>query len=180
MTSKQKNSVVFDVENRKFNYCPRTKYEITITLKDQYQCLVNNSTIRNDLDEGVDFKYDPYARLLNHQKWFVTHIMPLLNNYCEYKLYLELSDPQVLDDKCWPRIHYHGYIRFKNNEKLLLWKLNGAHDLGKYGRIQLNPYREKYWMQYCIKDKDKTHKIFKQNKINSYYQYPLMKKDFFC
>ena len=179
MTSLAKSSEKFDQDSRKFHYCPRKKYEITITLKDKYQNLVTNNSIRSDLDKGIDFKYDPYARLINHQRWFQQDVIPLLNMHSEYKLYLELSDPQVLDDKCWPRIHYHGYIRFKNNESLLLWKLNTAPELAQFGRIQLNEFRHEYWMDYCKKDKDKTHNLFRLRKIQPYYQYPSMKKKFF-
>lgn len=166
-------------QKSKFTLDSRKKYEITLTFKDKYQYIERNTKIRHDIENGIDFKYDPYSRLKNHQKWFNQTIIPLLKMYSEFKLHIELSDPQVLDDTKWPRIHYHGTIRFKNNESLLLWKLNTAPELSSYGRIQLNPYRPDYWDKYCIKDKSKTHELFRQQKLNTIVIFPSMKKKFF-
>ncbi len=177
-TQKKANSQVAKL-TRKFHYEPKTKYEITITFKNEYQFISHNNTIKQDLDAGLDFKFDMFKRLKEHQKWFTKIYLPILQSTTEYSLYLELSDPQVLDDIQWPRIHYHGTILFRNYEQILYFKLMYAHDLGSFGRIQINEYRPEYWNKYIKKDLKKIKKIFNKNKINYYYNFPSQKKDFF-
>ncbi|AXH78178.1 MAG: putative replicase [Cressdnaviricota sp.] len=171
-------------ERTKFHYEAKTKYEISITFTNEYQFMCHNNSVKQDLFEGLDFKYDLFKRIREHNKWFESEYLPLLQRNCEYSLYQEISDPQVLEDSVkssckWPRIHYHGFIIFPNHESLLLFKLMTAYDIAQFGRVQINNFRSPYWMQYCKKDLKKIKKIYNENNIKYHFQYPELKKDFF-
>ena len=166
-------------KKRKFHLEVKTKYEITITFKNEFQFVCHNNTIKQDLDAGIDFKFDHFKRLREHQKWFQKIYLPILKQTTEYSLYLEISDPQVLDDTHWPRIHYHGTILFPNYESLLFFKLMYSHDMAQFGRIQINEYRPDYWQWYIKKDLHKVKRLFKKNNCKYYYNFPSQKKNFF-
>jgi len=174
---KKSQNKKFSQDDRKFHYQVKHWYEITITLKKQF--VEFNSTIRSDLDDGLDFQYDPYSRLKKHQKKFVTNYLPILNQYCESHLHLELSDPQVIDDLKFPRIHYHGKFRCLTKENLFLFKLVTLPQLGEFGRIQINEYRDPYWDDYCKKDQKLTRNLLLKNGIDNFYLHPSLKKNFF-
>jgi hypothetical protein len=166
-------------DERKFHYRQKIKYEISITFRDTDQYICHNNTIKKDLEEGLDFKWDKWKRLREHQKWFEKDYLPLLQAVCEYSLYQELSDPQVLDDHKWPRIHYHGTILFPNKESVMMFKLMTAYDIGQHGRVQINNYRKNYWKGYITKDVKFIKKLYNDNGLKYHFNYPSNKKDFF-
>ena len=139
--------------NEKFKLKCKTKYEVTCTFIDKYQFTHKCKEPKNP----HLMRNHPLLRLVIFCNWLKTKYLPLWDN-CNYEFYLELSDPQRIDQYKFGRLHLHGIISFDSEEELFYWKLNTSTNIGKYGNIQLNNYRPNYWIKYITKDyrKNKT------------------------
>ena len=138
-------------QKKDFKLKAKTKYEITCSFIDKYQQINMTQEPLN----GNRMNNHPLLRLQLFTIWLEKKYLPRFNN-CNYEFYLELSDPQRLDERKYSRLHLHGVISFDNEYELLKWKLNDSYNLSKYGNIQLNDYRPNYWLKYCTKDYKKN------------------------
>lgn len=163
-------------QKKDFKLKAKTKYEITCSFIDKYQQIdrtqepLNANRINNH----------PLLRLQLFTTWLEKKYLPRFNN-CNYEFYLELSDPQRLDERKYSRLHLHGIISFDNEYELLKWKLNDSYNLSKYGNIQLNDYRPNYWLKYCTKDYKKNLLVIEEfnssNKNNKKSEYNIKNDD---
>lgn len=119
-------------------------YEFTINPRDEFQ-----------------FMHDGINR--ERKCWMAIKRCFLKGEPCQFFLLPEISMPQYGDSRVdgykttkvvIPRIHYHGVIRFPDEDSLLGWLLNGATNMALIGRYQFNPYRPDYWPGYCTKHQD--------------------------
>lgn len=76
----------------------------------------------------------------------------LFQRHCwEYELYPEISTP--MDSKTKPRIHFHGFIAFRNTQQLLKWYEVIHYDLGKFAYFDLDTVADvDYYYKYSIKN----------------------------
>lgn len=121
-------------------YTAHTKYEITCTFEDEWQGL-KSTQCQNELQ-----------RLINFKKFIQCTYLDLLK-HCTFELYTELSDPQVVEKYKVARLHLHGVITLGDWDDVLKFKLNTLSNIGRYGRVQINEYREE-WDKYMSKDQD--------------------------
>lgn len=138
---------------KKFVFKPKTKYEVSCTFIDKHQYIsmtqepLNSNRINNH----------PLLRLKSFTTWLQKKYLPLFNN-CNYEFYLELSDPQLVMERKYARLHLHGIISFDSEYEILLFKLNDLYNLHRYGSIQFNEYRPNHWIKYITKDYKKVSK----------------------
>lgn len=114
------------------DYQVNTVYEFTINLRDEYQYP------------------DSPMRLMKCKK-ILKDIMDL--NTWEYHLRVELSQPKFGDYTSCTRVHYHGIVRFKDNDEIRYFLLTQLNKLFKIGRVCINAYRPDHWPTYCRKQK---------------------------
>lgn len=130
--------------SEKFSYASKKQYEVTCSFENKYQYRNNELNTLRRLEDFTNFLTQIYL-----PKW----------QNCNYEFITELSNSQKVDHFTFPRLHLHGVISFDNDAQLLLFKLNTLSRVGRYGNIQINPYRPKYWRSYMTKD----YKIFKKS-----------------
>lgn len=86
------------------------------------------------------------------------------------KLYPEISEIQHLIDGKYPRIHFHGKIKFNSKKALQKFLLKYSLCLSKFSSVQINNYRKEYWDKYCVKQSD----IMQDLTTSENYVYPLV------
>lgn len=136
--------------NDRFKYRSKKKYEVSCSFIDKYQFVTDLDKLKSEIIENLEHdveKYSPIKRLELFTRFLNNEYLKLFN--CEYTMYLELSDPQKLG---YPRLHLHGWVRWDNPKDMMLWKLNNAYKISKYGNVQFNNYRTDYWPKYIKKD----------------------------
>lgn len=106
------------------------KYEITINPEKQYQM-------------KVDRMQKVYADLV---KWLECRKM-------DYNLVVEISEPTYgnKDRGSLPRIHWHGWVLFRDDTEVYDWLLYGIYTLTRWADYQINTMREDYWDKYMAK-----------------------------
>lgn len=167
-------NMTHESSKKKFVFKPKTKYEVSCSFIDKHQFIdmtqepLNQNRLNNH----------PLLRLKTFVKWLEKKYLPLFNN-CNYEFYLELSDPQLVMERKYARLHLHGIISFDSEYEILLFKLNDLYNLHRYGSIQFNEYRPNHWIKYITKDYKKVSKclehynksVFKiDQKINIHFK----------
>lgn len=137
---KEKNIESFDSvlsPKKEWSFTSQTLYEFTINLNDSYQ-------VNRHRTKGISLRYV-------EAKATFESIMKL--NTWKYFLVPEISMPQVGDmfRNTVPRIHWHGFVIFPDNDSILQHLLVVAVKLADIGRYQFNLCRPEYWMKYCLK-----------------------------
>ncbi len=140
--------------NEKFNLKCKTKYEVTCTFIDKHQFIHMTKEPNNNHRSNNH----PLLRLKLFVNWLKKTYLPKWDN-CNYEFYMELSDPQRIDQYKYARLHLHGVISFDTEEELFLWKLNTSYNVSRHSNIQLNTYRPDYWLKYIKKYYKKNKKI---------------------
>lgn len=139
----------------KWEYLPKTPYEITIR---------------------------PYAQEPHNALRFINATSKLKeikkNLYCKLLLFPELSQPKysLHHETKVTYIHWHGIIYFESNTDIFNFLLTQWNDLVVLYHIQINPYREDYWLKYCIKQQNiipAEHRICSAYLYNLYIKKPL-------
>lgn len=147
-----------------FELKAKTKYEVTCSFIDKHQYMGMTAYSKKYRESFPNREVHPFLRLKLFTHWLNKKYFPVWSG-CNYEFYLELSTPQKLGDRCYPRLHLHGIVSFDTEEELFLFKLNNMVHLGDYGNIQFNEYRPRIWLDYITKDYKKIKEVIK-NKFN--------------
>lgn len=120
--------------------------EIFYKVGEPYEITLNPCDGLQHLDDvsRLSFVYDDMSKLLI--KYF--------GKDTQYKLYPEISEPKFSNKKgSYPRIHFHGNIKFTTTDSLGEFLLCKFNKLRQGYSIQLNNYRPEHWPKYCKKQK---------------------------
>lgn len=78
-------------------------------------------------------------------------LLKYLAPYAKYSLITETSEPvESRKDTGYSRIHFHGYIQFKNS---IRYRTEALHKLAGQASIVIHPLDEEYWQEYIAKQK---------------------------
>ncbi len=113
-------------------YNEKDTYEITINPDDNNQCLKDEFRYRLVLNK--------FSKLFQY----------MANQGILLNLYPEISEVQCINDK-FPRIHFHGTLRFASRYAVGLFLLKYAYMLSQRCNTQINEFRPDYWPLYCKK-----------------------------
>ncbi len=120
----------------------------------------------NDRNQYIQDEFR-YRKFINY--WSLT-FRKMANQEMEIHLYPEISECQNLIDGKYPRIHFHGTIKFLSNYSISNFLLKYTYILSKASSVQLNNYRPDYWDKYCLKQ----HKLMKYLATTENHSYPLI------
>lgn len=131
MISKKKNYKNFEIF-----YKVNVKYSITINLDDQHQGRKMGKA---------------FTRLVLCKK-YVQEILDRYNEYIDYVLYLDISEPKEMKFNKKPRVHFHGLIRFSDAKGILDWLIMVSPKLSEIAYINIDTYDgDQYYEKYCKK-----------------------------
>jgi len=74
-----------------------------------------------------------------------------LHHIAEYKLIVEVSEPDVFTPTHRPRVHAHGLVKFRD---VIEFYTEACDYLQDRYTMTVNPLREEYWKDYCAKQKE--------------------------
>lgn len=74
----------------------------------------------------------------------------------EYFLYVELSEPSYTNaHMSFPRLHMHGFIRFKCNKAVKMWLLQYYYHMQSWANLCIKRCTDiGKWIEYCTKQRD--------------------------
>lgn len=93
-------------------------YEPDMLIKGEWYALTMNGA-----DQTFNFPYMKSMKRLRKSVAAYSSIFKYLEEYAEYRMLPEISSP--MDHEGQTRIHYHGIIRFRSDEKLYEWYTHG-------------------------------------------------------
>jgi len=111
-----------------------TYYSITLNASDKYQYVGKSSKDRMAL-----FRANYYAILIGMED-------------TNYLLYTEISEPRNVNSTIGPRLHLHGFIKFKTNSAIKEFLLSTHYKLNRLGIVDMDTCEDQdYWRSYCKK-----------------------------
>lgn len=124
-------------------------------MTDNHRCFYQKHTVYgitfnpNDATQLYGIESDRLTAVVERvRRILINHLKPV----AQYVLITEVSEPvETRKDHGYPRIHFHGIVRFRNPIRYLTERL---HHLGKVFSIVVHPYDREKWTDYCAKQKD--------------------------
>lgn len=125
-----------DVDRKDVFYKLNTLYAITINPDDKHQC----------------FSF-PYVQRMQECRKHMYDILQTSVKGFHYELYMEISEPtHQYNDSGYPRVHYHGTIRFDTKESLRWWLLDKVRSFAHWTQTKVKNITDKDgWFDYCTK-----------------------------
>lgn len=127
-------------------YEAQKTYSLTIAPSDYNQGFNDKTYMVKIYRYSVD-----YIDRLKNVTTKLNEILLPYNRDIQYILHTDISEPRDINGNI-PRIHFHGVIRFKTNDKILKWLLSILPQLSTFGIVNIDTIDDmNHWEKYCKK-----------------------------